>query len=114
MLFLLMLCGGMLSVCLGGCKDSIAYPFRRIYTDAGTGGTPVVNPDAATDVAPPTCPTELVGYATRDGGTTGGGDGPMYSVDSLTQLRNAANIPTPAIIRISGTIPLQFDGGQPV
>jgi len=115
MLFLLMLCGGMLSVCLGGCKDTILHPYRPIYTDAGTGGTPVVTPDAGVDVAPPpTCPKELVGYATLDGGTTGGGDGPMYTVDSLTQLRNAANIPTPAIIRISGTIPLQFDGGQPV
>lgn len=115
MLFLLMICGGLLSVCLGGCKDSIAYPLRRIYTDAGTGGTPVVNPDAAIDVAPPpNCPATLVGYATLDGGTTGGGDGPMYTVDSLAQLKTAAGMPTPAIIRINGTIPLQFDGGAPV
>ncbi len=75
----------------------------------------VIPPDAGADVAPPpSCPTALVGYATLDGGTTGGGDGPMYTVDSLTQLRNAASMPTPAIIRINGTIPLQFDGGAPV
>jgi pectate lyase len=115
MLFLLMICGGMLSVCLGGCKDTILHPYRPIYTDAGTGGTPVVTPDAGVDIPPPpSCPTALVGYATLDGGTTGGGDGPMYTVDSLTQLRNAASMPTPAIIRINGTIPLQFDGGTPV
>jgi pectate lyase len=115
MLFLLMICGGMLSVCLGGCKDSIAYPFRPIYTDAGTGGTVVMNPDAGVDVAPPpTCPGTLVGYATMDGGTTGGSDGPMYTVDSLPQLKAAVSMPTPAIIRINGTIPLQFDGGAPV
>ncbi len=116
MLFLLIICGGMVPVCLGGCKDSVAYSFRPIYTDAGTGGTPVVNPDAGADVAPPpTCPTELVGYATLDGGTTGGGDGPTYTADTLAQLRTYAGMAGPAIIRINGTIAFPTDAGaQPV
>jgi len=113
MLLLLIVCGGMLPVCLGGCKDSIAYSFRPIYPDAGTGGTGDL--DAVVDVLPPvSCPTTLVGYATLDGGTTGGGDGPVYTADTLAQLRTYAGMAGAAVVRINGTIPLQFDGGQPV
>jgi pectate lyase len=113
MLLLLMICGGMLPVCLAGCTDTILHPYRPIYTDGGTGGTGDL--DAGTDSGPISCPpTALVGYATLDGGTTGGGDGPVYTADTLTQLRNYASVTGPAIIRINGTIALQWDGGQPV
>lgn len=111
MLLLLVICGGMLSICLAGCKDSIAYPFRPIYTDAGTGGTG--DPDAGSDAPPVTCPTTLVGYATLDGGTTGGGDGPIYTADTLAQLRTYAGMPGPAIVRINGTIAFPTDAGAP-
>ena len=113
MLLLLMICGGMLSVCLAGCKDSIAYPFRRIYTDAGSGGTGDL--DAGSDVPPAvSCSTALVGYATLDGGTTGGGDGPTYTADTLAQLRRTyAGMAGPAIVRINGTIAFPTDAGTP-
>jgi pectate lyase len=114
MLLLLVICGGMLSVCLAGCKDSIAYPFRRIYTDAGAGGTGDLDAGAGPDTAPPySCPTALVGYATLDGGTTGGGDGPMYTADTLAQLRTYAGMAGPAIVRINGTIAFPTDAGTP-
>jgi len=112
MLLLLVICGGMLPVCLAGCKDSIAYPFRRIYTDAGTGGTGDL--DAGPDAAPPvSCSTALVGYATLDGGTNGGGDGPTYTAGTLAQLRTYAGMVGPAIIRINGTIVFPMDAGTP-
>jgi pectate lyase len=112
MLLLLVVCGGLLPVCLAGCKDSIAYPFRRIYTDAGTGGTGDL--DAGPDAGPPvSCSTALVGYATLDGGTNGGGDGPTYTAGTLAQLRTYAGMVGPAIIRINGTIAFPMDAGTP-
>jgi len=99
---------------LCGCPDSIGYPFRT--TDAGAGGVGGNGgtggadagpppPDAGPDMAPITCPTtKLVGYATLDGGTTGGGDAVEYVVSTLEQLRIYAGLPTPAIVKINGTI----------
>ena len=112
MFLLLVFCGGGLSICLSGCADSILHPFRPIYTDGGTGGTG--DPDAGPDVEPVSCPTKLVGYGTLDGGTTGGGDGPTYTVDALAQLKMVASMPGPATIRISGTIAYPLDALQPV
>jgi len=112
MLLLLVMCGGMLAVCLAGCKDSIAYSFRPIYPDGGTGGTGDL--DAGPDTAPPvSCSTSLVGYATLDGGTTGGGDGPTYTAGTLAQLRTYAGMVGPAVIRINGTIAFPTDAGTP-
>jgi pectate lyase len=119
---LLLVWGGMVSTCLvGGCADNIVHPYRQIYTDGGTGGSGdsgglggAGGDDAGIDTLPITCPTTLVGYATLDGGTTGGGDGPVYTADALEQLRTFAGLIGPAIVRINGTIVISPDAGIPV
>jgi pectate lyase len=63
--------------------------------------------DAAPDTTPVTCPTKLVGYATLDGGTTGGGDATIFVVSTLNQLRTYAGMAGPAVVRINGVI--EFD-----
>jgi len=93
------------STCLFGCVDSIAHPYRPIYTDGGTGGTGEVDAGPP-DIEPITCPTKLVGFATMDGGTTGGAaaDAATFTVDALAQLRTYAGMPGPAVVRISGVL----------
>ncbi|KAJ7225025.1 hypothetical protein C8J57DRAFT_1535586 [Mycena rebaudengoi] len=47
---------------------------------------------------------QLVGYATLNGGTTGGAGGPTTIVTSLAALRTAVTGATPKIVEISGII----------
>jgi pectate lyase len=106
--------GGIVSIALGGCTDGIVRVFRSAPSGGGAGGSGVAldaatdagAPDAAVDVAPIICPTKLVGYATMDGGTTGGGspDAGMMTATTLDQLRTYANQVGPAVVRVSGTI----------
>ena len=97
MLLLLVICGGMLSVCLGGCQGQHRVPVSTDIHRCGDGwyredsATRAVEPAAASPVQ-----RTLVGYATLDGGTTGGGDGPMYTADTLAQLRTYAGMTGPA------------------
>jgi pectate lyase len=61
----------------------------------GTGGTGV---DTGT------CPVELIGWATVDGGTLGGGNATAQRVTTLADLRTLAGDGTARVIEISGTI----------
>ncbi|KAI0784679.1 pectin lyase-like protein [Abortiporus biennis] len=47
---------------------------------------------------------QLVGYATLNGGTTGGAGGPTVTVTSLAALRSAVTGASPKIVQVSGII----------
>jgi pectate lyase len=122
MALLILMLGGTVAACvfscLSGCTDGVAHPFGTFHTDAGAadadGGSP--RPDAGPDATPITCPTKLVGYATLDGGTTGGAgpDAAVLTATTLDQLRMYANQVGPAIVRISGTIEIPDSPRMPV
>ncbi|KAJ7201291.1 pectin lyase-like protein [Mycena pura] len=60
---------------------------------------------ASANVLPRAVPVDgIVGYATLNGGTTGGGTGPTVTVTSLAALRSAVTGATPKIVKISGII----------
>ena len=69
------------------CSDVRVAPFRR-ELDAG----------------PSPCPDELVGFATLDGGTTGGGAGEHVSVSSLVDLEAALGRAEPLTVEIAGSL----------
>jgi pectate lyase len=58
--------------------------------------------------APGGCPDALVGFATLNGGTTGGGDGARVTVTTSAALEEAAGRQEPLTIELSGT--LSFTG----
>ena len=59
-------------------------------------------PDAGCDVPPP--PSQLIGWATEMGGTTGGEGGSTVIVTTLAELTAAARGTTPTLIQVQGTI----------
>jgi pectate lyase len=63
---------------------------------------------------PPTVPpqTGLVGWATQNGGTSGGAGGATVNVNTASAFLSAINSSSPAVIRLSGTITLS--GMNPV
>lgn len=81
---------------------------------ACTGGTTPTTPPPSTPppttppptTPPPTSPpqTGLVGWATQNGGTTGGGSAAMTTVTNASALTSALNATGAAVIRVSGTI----------
>jgi pectate lyase len=78
---------------------------------SGTGGATAMR-DAGTDGAPDAppadeCPLDLVGFATVDGTTTGGGTATPTVVRTQAELRACATAAGPQICRVSGT--LTFD-----
>ncbi|WP_156027069.1 hypothetical protein [Sporocytophaga myxococcoides] len=56
----------------------------------------------------------LVGFATRNGGTTGGKAETTVTVTSYSQLKNYAKSSTAYIIMIQGTISNGADGGYEI
>jgi pectate lyase len=59
--------------------------------------------------APPidvTCPTDMVGFATEGGGTTGGGSATPITVSTADAFRAAAEAEAPAVIQVNGTFVL--------
>jgi pectate lyase len=110
--------GGMVAA-LFGCNSGLAHPFRMIHADAGRdaganegsagggGDGGPGQPDSGPDFGLPTsCPVKLVGYATLDGGTSGGGDAAAMVVTTGDQLKAAAALVGPGVIRIGGTLTL--------
>jgi pectate lyase len=65
---------------------------------AGTGGT---SGAGGTNGA---CPVELIGWATVDGGTQGGGNVTSQRVTTIAELRSLASDGTARVIEISGTL----------
>ncbi|KAG8891477.1 hypothetical protein FRC01_014674, partial [Tulasnella sp. 417] len=61
-----------------------------------------------TGSASPTSANDLEGYATMNGGTTGGAGGPTITVSSISALRDAVNGTSPRIVRLETII--QGDG----
>jgi pectate lyase len=104
--------GGLMAVAVifltGGCDVRIA-PFRNAMTDAGPGTD---GPPSGSDGSLPIpCPDEMVGFATTNGGTVGGGSGTPVVVsasdpDAFTQLAAYANekMPGPLVIEVVGMI----------
>lgn len=72
-----------------GCGDARLYPLRR-----DTPGGLV------------TCPTSMVGYATMEGGTTGGGNASPVTVTTLAEFAAHAQSEVPAVIHVDALIPL--------
>lgn len=67
-------------------------------TSAGTTGT------AGAAGNPNACPTSLVGFATLEGGTRGGGDVSATVVTTQAELRACATDPSPRVCRVQGTL----------
>jgi pectate lyase len=75
--------------------------------DAGSAGNGAGSgnagaPGAAGNAS--TCPTELVGFATLDGGTRGGGDVAPTVVTTQAELRACATDAAPRVCRVQGTL----------
>lgn len=64
---------------------------------ASTGGS-------STGGSASTCPLDLVGFATLDGGTTGGGNATPTVVTSQAELRACATATEPRVCRVQGTL----------
>ncbi|RKR88909.1 pectate lyase [Micromonospora pisi] len=88
--------------------------FDDVSVDSG-GTTPPTNPPTTGPTAgPPTTPpttgptlppqTGLVGWATQNGGTTGGGSAPSTTVSDAGALTSALGSTSAAVIRVSGSI----------
>ena len=76
-------------------------------TPAPTQAPPPTTAPTSTPTPPPTngdCPFELVGWATTNGGTTGGGNVSPTVVNNDSDLRNALSGSTPRVVHFSGTI----------
>src|SRR5450755_1302915 len=102
-----------------GCNVRI-YPFRGVAADAGGADADGPLPGADGSLPIP-CPDELVGFATTNGGTTGGGSGAPVLIDAsdpnaFAQLTTYAGdkTPGPLVIQLSGmiTFPAADDGGS--
>lgn len=78
----------------------------RLRSMGGTTPTPTPTPTGGSDT-----PSGLVGFATLNGGTTGGAGGPTVTVYNGTDLQNAIKQGGPRIIRVAGTITPSNSGG---
>lgn len=88
-----------------------------IVTGSGSGSNPTPTPTSTVAPTPTKTPAStptptpiinpsfnLVGFATLNGGTTGGQGGPSVTVSTGTALQNAINQGGPRIIYVNGTI----------
>jgi pectate lyase len=73
-----------------------------------TGGTSATGGSStggsSTGGAKGECPLDLVGFATLDGGTTGGGNVAPTTVTTQAELRACATATTPRVCRVQGTL----------
>ncbi|MEU4422577.1 right-handed parallel beta-helix repeat-containing protein [Actinoplanes sp. NPDC024001] len=69
-----------------------------------TGAVLGVTPHATAAPIQPFAITDLVGWATQNGGTTGGGNAAPTTVTSASALTSALGSTSAAVIRVSGTI----------
>jgi pectate lyase len=93
--------------------DSVA---TKQWTFSTAGGSPSPTPTRTPTPTPtptvtPTPPTNtgLVGWATQNGGTTGGGGASPITVTSLDQLTSAVSATGPAVIRVNGNFSCSAD-----
>jgi pectate lyase len=77
---------------------------------AGNGGSVPV--DGALPVPPLPELGEPIGFATENGGTTGGAGGQVVTVDNFADLKSHAESSTATVIMIEGTITNGAGGGQ--
>jgi pectate lyase len=97
----------------GGCDVRLS-PFRALSMDAGPGpkdAAPAVTDSAAESGLPIPCPDEILGFATTNGGTTGGGGLTPLVVnasdsDAFAKLSTYANekMPGPLVIELVGMV----------
>jgi pectate lyase len=92
--------------------DSVA---TKQWTFTTAGGSPGPTPTPTTPTPTPTNPTpppadnSLVGWATQNGGTTGGAGGATVTVTSLDQLNAAVAVTGRQIIRVNGNFSCSAD-----
>ncbi|MFI5929010.1 cellulose binding domain-containing protein [Micromonospora sp. NPDC051543] len=87
--------------CTGGTTTPSTVPPTNPGTPTNPPTTPPIPSDPPPSVPPP---TGLVGWATQNGGTTGGGGAPATTVTNASALTSALNATGSAVIRVSGTI----------
>ncbi|NLY76092.1 MAG: pectate lyase, partial [Firmicutes bacterium] len=75
-----------------------------IVIGCGGGGSRTSDPGGSTTPLPGSLDPGLVGFATLNGGTTGGQGGPTVTVSTGTELQNAIKQGGPRIIYVNGTI----------
>lgn len=71
---------------------------------AGAAGTAGSAGSAGSGGAASDCPLELVGFATLEGGTTGGGDASPTTVTTQAELKACATAVEPRVCRVQGTL----------
>jgi pectate lyase len=86
------------SVATGGSKATGGSSTGGSSTGGNTTG------GSATGGAASSCPLELVGFATLDGGTTGGGNATPTTVTTQAELRACATAAEPRVCRVKGTL----------
>ena len=105
----------------------VAVNFDDVVVDNLGGGTTTPTPTPTSTAGPTPTPTPinptptptgggtppsgLVGFATLNGGTTGGSGGPTVTVYNGADLQNAIKQGGPRIIRVAGTITPSNSGG---
>ncbi|MEU4623485.1 right-handed parallel beta-helix repeat-containing protein [Actinoplanes sp. NPDC023801] len=102
----------------GGSVTPVPYAYTllpcarvkaAVTTQAGAGRIGVPDPDPTTPTPDPTDPDPqpapgLVGWATQNGGTTGGAGGQTVTVSDGQTLADALESSSPLIIRVRGTL----------
>jgi pectate lyase len=81
---------------------------KYTYTVGGSSSTTAPTTTTPETTSPttttPTTTSGLIGFATQNGGTTGGAGGQTVTVSTLSALQSALSSTSPMIINISGTI----------
>ena len=86
---------GLMAHVAATAADRFAAPERRmriLEVGGGTGGSTNA------------CPLDLVGFATREGGTTGGGNAASTTVTTQAELRACATASGARVCRVQGTL----------
>jgi pectate lyase len=86
-------------------SDSAAPP-TSTTTSPGTTTTTTSSPPPTTTSSPPVPQTGLVGWATQNGGTSGGAGGSTVNVSTASAFVSAVQSSSASVIRLSGTITL--------
>lgn len=87
-----------------------AFTLNGVACTGSTGGSPSSTPSPSRTPSPSPTPTSggnaggLVGWATMNGGTSGGGNAATVTVSTASALTGAIQGTTASVVRVSGTI----------
>jgi len=93
----------------GSCSDSpeptpTPTPEPSSQPTATPTATPTPTPQPTQPPVSGSCPTDLIGWATTNGGTTGGGNSTPVVVSNASELRDALSGNSARVVHFSGTI----------